>query len=239
LLGVVLLVITVLLTLPLRPVPPFAWLTDAEMARLTQPGPLTRLKDKVVIVTAPLWRHYWNRQPQILIDSRLLTLSAAAADQTGLGAPTATNTNGMRAWSLSPAELSSVLQRLKTIPDASLLGRPRAQTAAGTSARTFFGNTVPVAGKNVPVGLSLDVSPNVRSGSIQLTIGFTSTEWVVPYQAKDTGLRTNLAVACRVMLPNSGGLVVAGGNTGDIRGTNYWLILSPAAVDARGQPVKL
>jgi hypothetical protein len=139
-LGVVLLVLTVLLTLPSRPVPPFEWLTQTEMARLTQPGPLTRLKDKVINLTAPLWRRYWNRQPQILVDSRLLTLSDAGTDHTGLGTPVATNTDGMRAWILSPAELSGFLQRLKTTPDASLLSRPRAQTAAGTSARTFFGN---------------------------------------------------------------------------------------------------
>jgi hypothetical protein len=239
LLGVLLLVIVLFLLLASKPVTPFAWLTQAEMARLTQAGPLTRLKDKVMILTAPLWRRYWNRRPQILIDSRLLTLSTAAAEQTGLGAPVATNSDGMRAWILSPAELSSFLQRLKTTPDASLLSRPRAQTAAGTSARTFFGNTVLLAGNNVPVGLTLELSPEVRSGSIQVLLGVRSTESVGSTATNAAALSTNLAVACRVLLPNSGGLVVAGGNSRDLRGTNYWLILSPTAVDARGQPIKL
>jgi hypothetical protein len=238
-LSVLLLVITLFFTLTSRPLPPVAWLTQAEMARRTQPGPLTRLKDKVISLTAPLWRRYWNTQPQILIDSRLLTLSAATADQTGLGAPVATNTDGMRAWILSSAELSGLLMRLKTTPEASLLGRPRAQTAAGTSARTFFGNTILVAGKNVPVGLSLEVSPKVRSESIQLLLAFTSSESVASPAANAAALRTNLAVACRVVLPNSGGLVVNGGLTNGLGGANYWLILSPTAVDARGQPIKL
>src|SRR3989442_1780025 len=82
----VLLVVILLSTLPSRPVPPFVWLPPEEMARLSQAGPLAQLKDKVISLTAPLWRRYWNTQPQIFIDSRLLTLSAAAADRTGLGA---------------------------------------------------------------------------------------------------------------------------------------------------------
>jgi len=238
-LSVFLLVITLFFTLTSRPIPAVAWLTQAEMARRTQPGPLTRLKDKVISLTAPLWRRYWNTQPQILIDSRLLTLSAAAADRTGLGAPVSTNTDDMRAWILSSAELSSFLQRLMTTPEASLIGGPRAHTAAGSSALTFLGDTILVAGKNVPVGLTLEVSPKVRSGSIQLLLAFTSSESVASPEANAVALRTNLAVACRVVLPNSGGLVVNGGHTGDLRGTNYWLILSPTAVDARGQPIKL
>ena len=214
------------------------WLTPGELARINQGGPLGRIKDKLMQWTAPLWKSYWNRQPQILIDSSLLKLSAASADQTGLGAAVATNSDGMRAWILSPAELSTLQQRLKAISDASFLARPRAQTAAGTRARTFFGNTVLVAGKNVPIGLTLDVAPKVRSGSIQLLVGFTSTESAPSPLANAAALSTNLAVACRVLLPNSGGLVVAGGNAGDPRGTNYWLIIRPTAVDARGNPTK-
>jgi len=83
------------------------------------------------------------------------------------------------------------------------------------------------------------VSPEVRSGSIQLLLGVTSTESVGSPATNAAALSTNLAVACRVLLPNSGGLVVAGRKTGDLRGTNFWLILSTSAVDARGQPIKL
>ena len=209
------------------------------MARLTHAGPLAQLKDKVISLTAPLWRRYWNTRPQILIDSRLLTLSAKAADQSGLGAPVAASHDGMRAWALSPTELSDLLQRLKTTPEVSLASRPRAQTASGTSARTLFGTIAVVAGKSVPVGLTLDLSPRVRSGSIQLLVGVTSTEWVVSPSVSAAVLRTNLAVACHVLLPNGGGLVVSGGNKRGFRGTNHWLILSPTAVDARGQPIKL
>jgi len=235
--GVLLLIVALLFALDSRPVPPFAWLTQAEMARLTQPGPLTRLKDKVVILTAPLWRHYWNRQPQILIDSRLLTLSAAATDQTGLGAPVATNTNGMRAWILSRAEMSTFLERLKATPDVQLLSRPRIQTASGAKGQMFMGETVSVAGINTPVGVTMELIPKIISGSIRLSFAVTSTEMGAPSGQAAT-VRTNLVLACRVLLPNAGGLVLDGGNARAGSGTNHWLIISPTAVDVQGRPIK-
>ena len=215
------------------------WLTVGELARTKQGTPFRRMKDKLMGWTAAHWKSFWSSRPQILIDSRLLTLSKAAADQTDLGAPVATNSDGARAWILSPAELSGLLQRLKTMPDASLLRRPRAQTAASTSANVFFGETRLVSGTNFPIGLTLDVTPKVRSGAIQVLIGFTSTAFVSSPPANAPAVSTNLAVACRVLLPNSGGLVVAGSNASYAQGTNYWLILSPTAVGARGNPIKL
>ena len=188
-------------------------------------------------LTAPLWRRYWGTQPQILVDSRLLTLSAAAAAQTGLGAPVATNSDGVHAWILSPAELRPFLQRLKTTPDASLLSRPRLQTASGTKGQVFIGGTVSVAGTNTPVGVTLDLIPKIISGSIRLTFAVTATEIGTPSSQADA-VRTNLAVACRVLLPNAGGLVVECGNTLDARGKSHWLIISPTAVDAWGKPTK-
>ena len=109
-LGVLLLAIILFFTRSSKPDPPITWLSPTELARFTQPGPLTRLKDKLMNLTAPLWRRYWRTQPQILVDSRLMIRSAAAADQIDLGVPVATNTDGMRAWILSPPELSSFLR---------------------------------------------------------------------------------------------------------------------------------
>ena len=215
------------------------WLTAGELARTKEGTPFRRMKDKLIGWTAAHWKSFWSNRPQILIDSRLLTLSKAAADQTDLGAPVATNSDGANAWILSPAELSGFLQRLKTIPDVSLVSRPRAQTAASTSANVFFGETRLVSGTNFPIGLTLEVTPKVRSGSIQLLMGATSTEFVESPPATAPAVSTNLAVACRVLLPNTGGLVVAGSNANHAQGTNYWLILSPTAVGAQGNPIKL
>jgi hypothetical protein len=236
-LGVLLLVITLLLTLASRPGPPFAWLTQAEMARLTHPGPLTRLKEKVIILTLPIWMRYWNTQPQILVDSSLLTLSTAAVEQTGLGTPVATNGNGMRAWVLPPTELKALRQRLNVLPGASSGSKLRIQTVSGMGGQAFTGGTTPVAGINTPVGVTVQLIPNSASSSVKLTFAVTSTEIRSP-SGQVEAVRTNLAVACRVLLPNAGGLVVDGGNARDASGKNHWLIISPTAVDARGNPIK-
>jgi len=215
------------------------WLTVGDLARTKRGTPFRRMKDKLMGWTAAHWKSFWSSRPQILIDSRLLTLSKAAEDQTDLGAPVATNSDGAWAWILSSAELSGLLQRLKTMPDASLLSRPRAQTAASTTVNVFFGETRLVSGTNFPIGLTLEVTPKVRSGSIQLLMGVTSTEFVASPPATAPAVSTNFAVACRVLLPNTGGLVVAGSNANHAQGTNYWLILSPTAVGAQGNPIKL
>jgi hypothetical protein len=236
-LGVLLLVITLLLTLASRPGPPFAWLTQAEMARLTYPGPLTRLKEKVIILTLPIWMRYWNTQPQILVDSSLLTLSTAAVEQTGLGTPVATNGNGMRAWVLPPTELKALRQRLNVLPGASSGSHLRIHAVSGMGVEAYTGRTTPMAGTNTPVGVTVHLIPKFVSSSVELTLAATSTE-IGALSGRAEAVRTNLGVACRVLLPNAGGLVVDGGNARDASGQSRWLIISPTAVDARGNPIK-
>ena len=236
-LGVLLLVITLLLTLASRPGPPFAWLTQGEMARLTHPRPLTRLKEKVIILTLPLWMRYWNTQPQILVDSSLLTLSTAAVEQTGLGTPVATNCNGMRAWVLPPTELKALRQRLNVLPDASSGTRLRIHAVSGMGVQAFTGGTTRIAGTNTPVGLTVHLIPKYVSPSVELTLDATWTEIGAP-SGQVEAVKTNLGVACRVLFPNAGGLVVDGVNAWDASGKNHWLIVSPTTVDARGNPKK-
>lgn len=238
LLGMLVLLLILSLTLTPAPNPAFAWLSQAEIDQLTHPGSLTRLKDKLMHLTAPLWRRYWSTQPQILIDSRLLTLSATATDQAGLGAPVATNSHGLRAWTLSSAELGGLLQRLQAAPHVSLLSRPRIQTANGAQGQVFFGNTSYVAGTNLPVGVTMELVPQMISGSIKLTLGVSSTEIVSLASGYPAAVRTNLAVACRVCLSNAGGLVVEDASARDATGKTHWLIVSPIPLDARGNPIK-
>jgi len=205
------------------------------MARLTHPGPLTRLKEKVIILTLPIWMRYWNTQPQILVDSSLLTLSTAAAEQTGLGTPVATNGNGMRAWVLPPTELEALRQRLNVVPGAASESRLRIHAISGMGIQAFTGGTTSVAGTNAPVGLTIHLVPKFLSSSIALTYAATSTE-VGALSGQPVAFRTNLAVACRVLLPNAGALVI--GSPGDASGKFHLLIITPIAVDAQGNPIK-
>ena len=189
-------------------------------------------------LTAPLWRRYWNRQPQVLIDSTLLTLPAGVVEKMNLGAPVATSADGLHARIVSPSELKAMKDRLEAVPGPWLIGKPRIQTASGVRGAMFMGRTVQVGGNNTPAGVTIDVVPRAISDSIKLTIGATATEVVASQSADNEGIKTNLAVACRALLPNTGGLVVDGGNAKDASGRSYWLIISPTIVDTRGNPVK-
>lgn len=83
-------------------------------------------------------------------------------------------------------------------------------------------------------GLRIDLNPKFAAGSINVTLGATATETM---QNDPAVVRTNLAVTCRASLANAGALLVDAGEATNSGGTNYWLIVSPAAVDARGNPL--
>ena len=236
-LGVLLTSTILFIVFTASPDPDVVWLTQAEMIQPKHTGPLTQLKHKFMNLTAPLWRRYWSSQPQILIDSSLLTIPTATVVETELGAPVATNIDGMYAWILSPTNVNALRQRLTAIPGASVVSRPRVQTANGTQGRMFAGGSTP--SNNAPVGVAFDALPKIVAGSIKLTIGFTSTELLASPSTNAGAVGTNLAVSCRVLLPNNGGLVVGDCNRKDASGKGYWLIISPTVVDARGNPIRL
>jgi hypothetical protein len=87
------------------------------------------------------------------------------------------------------------------------------------------------------IGVTLDVMPKIASHQIQLATsalytGLNEGDTMSP-------VRTNLSATCRVFVPNAGGVLMASPGSKDINGTNYWLILSPAAVDGFGKPINL
>ena len=238
--GVLLLAIVLFFALTISSGQKVVWLTSTDLNQSGRAGLFTGLKQKVArLVPQFVWRFWWNR-PQINIDSSLLIIPAAAAEPTGLSAPAATNASGMRAWILSPAELNAFRQQLKTLSDVENLGVPPHVTIFDDRpTRWRVNKPVQVAGKVTPVGLAVDLMPKVVSGAIRLIVGATSTEAVTSAPDNVTTIRTNLAAACRVFLPNAGGLVVNCGTTNAAGGKSYWLIVSPTAVDARGNPIKL
>jgi hypothetical protein len=235
-LGTLLLVILVFFTLTSAPTPKVVWLTQAEMAHLKHRGPLTRLKDKFMNLTVPLWRHYWNTRPQVLIDSTLLTLPDEIVERINLGTPVATNADGLHAWIVSPAELNALKNRLQTMRGPWLIGKPRIQTASGVRGVWFAGRILAVASNSTPVGVSLDVNPQVVSDSISLSMEVTATEALATQSATHDAIKTNLAVACRALLPDAGGLVLDSGNTKDSAGKRFWLIISPTILRVGRRP---
>lgn len=215
----------------------FVWLIPGELALASQPGPLTRFRSKVVRLTAPLWRWHRKNRPQITIHSSIVTLPAMA-EPAGLGAPLATNATGMRAWILSPPAAKTFMQKLKTAPGMSVLSSPQLSTIDGGQGRVGMLDMVPVANKFIPVGITIDLLPKVMRNSVNLAVAATFTEMAPPSSGRGLTIQTNFATGCRVAVPNGGSLVIEGDRRMQ-SGTNYWLIVSPTATDARGNPIKL
>src|SRR5438093_8922246 len=45
------------------------WISSSQLARATQPGPFTRIKYKLMNLTAPVWRHFARRRTSIQINT--------------------------------------------------------------------------------------------------------------------------------------------------------------------------
>jgi hypothetical protein len=154
-----------------------------------------------------------------------------------LGTPVSTNTNGGRAWILTAALCDSLRQRLKDLPEESSLVGPRVTTFDGGQAQIFAGaNSAP--GQVIPEGITINLTPTISDDSVQLLVSLLATELVPRNPSNSVGMRTNLDVACRALVPDGGGLLLTPGGLMDATGRRYFGLVSPTAVDAQGKPLK-
>lgn len=248
--GVLLLAIILLLAPAVWPDPKIVWLTPSELARPAHSTVFAHYKYKLAVLVWPLIHNYWHGRLSINTDANFLMLSASAMEQAGLGAPFATNADGQRIWVLSPTEMASFQERLKTVPGALSICKTGVQTAEGRQGQArvrkledlgikALTNGVQPLVRHIPIDLTVDVLPRIASGSIKLTIAVTATELIASQPGIPVINRTNLSAACRVSVPNAGGLIMEGGNAKDASGNTCLLIASPIAVDSRGNRIKL
>ena len=203
------------------------WLTPAELARRTQPGPFSAIKRKIWILAGPLRGLYRRNRPQIVIETSLGTPSLTTIEESGLGAPVTTNTQGLRAWVLTPAESSAFRIRLKAAPGASTGTIQRAQTFDGGQMQLQSVDFRIVSGKLTPVGLNTELTPKIVSRSVKLTMAVTFTELVQPPADKVSTVRTNFRATCQAVIPSGGSLVLDGGPPKNGGENRYLLIVSP------------
>jgi hypothetical protein len=216
------------------PEPNFIWLDQAQFAHQMHPGRFRRLYYKVVHFTAPVWQRFSRPKTHILISSKIFAVHGVTTGQLGIATSTATNETGAQVWLLSPSELDDLRQQLKTENGIDAVNAPSVTTADGEPASIFLGYARPQT--LASIGVSFDLSPKIVAHQFQLTLNAVYTD-------EDDGptmpIRTNLSTACRVTLSNAGGVLISSPVSKDLNGTNYWLILSPTAIDGYGKPIKL
>jgi hypothetical protein len=216
------------------PEPTFVWLDQRQFSRQMHPGRLKQLYYKVMNFTAPVWQHFRRPKTHILIGSKIMAVHGLSTGELGIGAAIATNESGAQVWILSPFELDDLRQRLKTSNGIDVVNAPSIATADGEPATVFVGYTQPQTFASI--GVVLDVSPKIASHQFQLAMNAVYTQ---ENDNSTSPIRTNLSAACRVRLPNAGGVLISSPVSKDPNGTNYWLILAASAIDGFGRPIKL
>jgi hypothetical protein len=212
------------------------WLSPDGVTRSMRPSRLETLKYKLMTLTGRFWRS--PGRIQIDCHSKLLLLSPATAGQLNLGAASSTNKSGARAWILTEAGLNSFRQLIKTNTAINTQFAPEIIAADGMRCQSSMGNSVVVNDKPVTIGTIVDLVPKVVSHSVRLTVGVTSTELLPPSADNLPKVKTNVAAACRVSVPNAGGILVDGGTPTNADGKTYWFLISPVLINPDGTRAK-
>lgn len=203
----------------------FVWFPPNEL----QPSALEKARDRLMSWTSPLWRGYWSRQPLVLVSSVVLTTPPTYALPFEFNTPLATNNHGAQVWMLTAAETTKLQTTINKLPAAMTLAAPRVQTCAGARAQLSM--------LNGQGGLTINLIAKANRDTWDLTLGTTLSETVVAGSSNGQVIQTNFSLGCRAMIPNGGALVVHESNPATSAGTNFFLILSPVTVDARGKPI--
>jgi len=226
-------IVTIISSNKPKPGSNFVWLDQSQFA-YPPPGRLKRLYYKVVNLTAPVWQHFRPPKKHICITSELLAVHGLTTGRLEIGSSMATNETGAQVWLLSPSQLDNVQQRLKTAHGIERIDAPSLTTVDGQSGFIFAGHAHRQT--LASIGFALHLSPKIVTHKIQLAVYAVDTE---ECDSPPTGVRTNLSAACRVTLSNAGGVLISSPLSKDLNGTNYWLILSPTAVDGHDKPIKM
>jgi hypothetical protein len=142
---------------------------------------------------------------------------------TGMLPVSLAETNGLCGWILDDPALASLSQQLEQIGGRVLM-HPRVQTAHAIQSSMMVGDTVPVSGAAVGVGLALDLMPLIQTDGMDLMSVFTITESITNRAsgtsanqatpdlpgAEDISVATNLVTVARWKLPAGSGFFLLG-----------------------------
>jgi hypothetical protein len=218
--------ILALITTHSSEVPDLVWLSGRAIPPAKKATAWSKFRLKVIQFTYPVWRRFRTPPPTICVESLLMRLPDEnnRSFESTLGRAISTNAAGVRAWILSAEQLKAVQDTLQTIPNVTTIARPRLTTSSGTDAQIFTGSNLD--------HFSVHLSPKLVGRSIRLGIG---GEWV-----EALNVATTNTLACRVLVPNGGALVVGGFLEKPGVKWPSWALFTATAIDGKtGKPLKL
>jgi hypothetical protein len=216
------------------------WLNASTPVSRASYGPLTVLKWKLEALPGvrSLVADYHNRQPKLRVESTAWQFAPDPQVPSTLGTAFATNAGGTLAWILPASRARDLRQQFDhQIPPIKPIEVSSIFTANNVAAESQMGYSVSVGGSVEFAGLMLSISPQSIVPVIQMSIGASSTELVHASATSPATLQTNLSIACNVLLTNGDSLVVESLNLKNNAVQNYWLIMTPSAVDSAGKPI--
>jgi hypothetical protein len=243
-LGIFLLAIVLVLGLLATSKNNVTWLSPTELAAAGKPGHLRQFKDHIKKFIMPVWRHFQRPPSVVNLRADVFAVPAGMNLPDDLGSPSSTSSNTTRAWVLSPSQLNSFRQSIQTNSGFVPLNSQQVLTLEGMQAQIQMAGLISLPNGSsttaplIPVGTIVDIFPKIVSGSVNLIVGASSTSLAGRSPDQFPLIKTNFALACRVTVPSGGALVVEDGNVKNHNGTNYWLVVSPAILDAQGKPLK-
>ena len=186
------------------------------------------------------WAWLWRLHDRIRGPLATILIDAKIIDCTGLPeqamadlfpGPALAETNGLRGWILDDSTLTGLKRQLELMGGRVIMS-PRVQTAHAIQASLSVGNTIPVSGASVQVGLVMDLLPLIQPDGTDLTSVLRDTGAITNQSSGaseaqataeatgpgQTSIVTNLATAARWKLPD---------------GTGFFMLCPDASNDSR------
>lgn len=112
-------------------------------------------------------------------------------------------TNGTAAWVLNEEDWERFQKGVGPLEKGERLFSPKITTVESMEGTMFAGNTVPIDGKNIEVGLNMNLLPErVAKTAVRLAYSFVFTEF------KTNQIQTNASFVLRARVPNRGRVLV-------------------------------
>ena len=212
------------------------------------PPPKVSLFYRTVPHTPP-WSWLWRLKEAITGRRQVIHLGADVIDLSNwneswvtnlsLPKPAFTGSNGFRMWILRDIKPAALQNQLKQSDHAEAISMAGITTADGGSARMASGNPAWINQVRTDVGFSLEVLPRIGRDFTDLTLLVQWSELVTnqpgasPSQTGSISVRTNLAVAARIQIPNNSGIFLLDQRPPDPADKRLGIILSTEILGAK------
>jgi hypothetical protein len=178
------------------------------------------------------WSWAWRLKQAVFGRARVVSFAVSVLTSANapveVGEPDFVSNDGIQVWVLSSS------RAIKPAPGVELLSSSRITRADGMEAQLFIGNSISAAGVTANVGVEADLFSRPRPGRTDLTAIITYSESVTngtaisgnPAGTASVSIRTNLAVAVRVQVPDGRSLFIMDGGRGLTNGNRAGVLIS-------------